>query len=141
MPLDELPGTVYRRALHIVREQARVRECVEKLAHGDLRAVGKLLLASHESSSKLFENSTEKLDTLVKLLTKEDAVYGARLTGGGFGGAVMALCRSDFSEEDARRVAEGFAKVYEIRPCFRGMEIADGARRLEFLNLLPNRRD
>ena len=61
------------------------------LFNDDLKAVGVYLNQSHESSRVNFENSIEELDTLVELLKLQPNVYGARLTGGGFGGAVMAL--------------------------------------------------
>jgi galactokinase len=119
--------TVYRRARHIVEENLRVRDCVAKLAAGDLAGVGRLLLESHRSSSTLFENSIAELDTLVELLDGREAVRGARLTGGGFGGAVMALCGDGFTEESAAAVAAGFAERHGAEPTFRRLEIADGA--------------
>ncbi len=60
------------------------------LRAGDLAAVGRLLTASHRSSQHQFENSTPELDFLVDQLVAAPHVHGARLTGGGFGGAVMA---------------------------------------------------
>lgn len=95
-----------KRAEHVIEENQRVIRCVEALDSGDLDAVGELLFASHESSRRLFENSIPELDTLVELLGERrgEGVIGARLTGGGFGGAAMALTRPDFSEEVARAV-------------------------------------
>ncbi|MGE9289551.1 MAG: galactokinase [Puniceicoccales bacterium] len=124
-----LPAKVLLRARHVIEEHRRVQECVKLLAAGDLEAVGDLLCASHWSSSRQFENSIEELDTLVELLSEEDSVYGARLTGGGFGGAVMALCKESFDESDAQRVAEKFSRKYGAVPKFRGLAIADGAQR------------
>jgi galactokinase len=94
-----------KRAKHIVEEHARVQDTVEALRHGDLATVGRLLTASHRSSQHLFENSTPALDRLVDLLEKHPAVYGARLTGGGFGGAVMALAGDAFTAADAAAIA------------------------------------
>ena len=86
-----LPSVLAKRARHIVEEQARVQETVTALQRGDLAVVGRLLTASHRSSQHLFENSTPALDQLVDLLEQHPAVFGARLTGGGFGGAVVAV--------------------------------------------------
>jgi len=94
-----------KRAQHIVAEHARVQAAVAALEKGDLAAVGRLLTASHRSSQHLFENSTPALDRLVDLLEKHPAVYGARLTGGGFGGAVMALTGDAFTQADAEAIA------------------------------------
>lgn len=89
------------RARHVVEENRRVAACVKALGSGDLERVGDLLFASHASSRDLFENSIPELDTLVELLGERrgDGVVGARLTGGGFGGAVMALLRGPLEAE------------------------------------------
>ena len=101
----KLSPVVARRAQHIVEEHARVGETVAALERGDLAATGQLLTASHRSSQHLFENSTPALDRLVDALEKHPAVFGARLTGGGFGGAVMALTRDAFTAADAQAIA------------------------------------
>src|SRR5688572_12981515 len=110
----KLSPVVAKRARHIVEEHARVGETVGVLQRGDLAAVGKLLTASHRSSQHQFENSTPHLDQLVDTLEKHPAVYGARLTGGGFGGAVMALTRDTFSAQDAGAVANILAHPAEV---------------------------
>lgn len=101
----KLDPVVARRARHIVGEHARVAATVAALESDDLAEVGRLLLASHRSSQHDFENSTPSLDRLVDALGKHPAVYGARLTGGGFGGAVMALTRDTFTAADAEKIA------------------------------------
>lgn len=103
-----LPPVEARRARHVVEEIARVGACVAALRAGDLAAVGGLLTASHRSSQRLFENSTAELDFLVDTLVALPGVCGARLTGGGFGGAVMALAEPGFGEAQARAVADAY---------------------------------
>lgn len=119
-----------KRARHVVEEIARVAATVEALRRGDLPAVGRLLIASHRSSQTLFENSTPELDFLVDTLAPMGRVYGARLTGGGFGGAVMALTASDFGDADANQVAEAYAKKFGARPDVLNTQTADGAKLL-----------
>lgn len=119
-----LPAEQAKRAKHIVEEHARVHETVAALQRGDLSAVGRLLTASHRSSQHLFENSTPALDRLVDLLEKHPAVLGARLTGGGFGGAVMALTRDTFTAADAAAIAAQTAHAPEIIH----LQAADGAK-------------
>jgi len=80
-----------RRARHVVTENARVLACADALASGDLAAAGRLMVASHESLRADFEVSTPELDDLVTRLLAAPGVYGARLTGAGFGGCVVAL--------------------------------------------------
>jgi galactokinase len=122
-----LPPVEFRRAKHVVDEIARVDATVVALCAGDLAAVGKLLTASHRSSQALFENSTPELDFLVDQLAAAPHVFGARLTGGGFGGAVMALTSPDFSEAQAAAVADAYAKKFGSRPEVLRAESGDGA--------------
>jgi galactokinase len=80
-----------RRARHVVTENARVAAAAEALARGDVVAVGRLMAASHASLRDDFDVSTEALDRIVADLVTTPGVFGARLTGAGFGGCVVAL--------------------------------------------------
>jgi galactokinase len=100
---------------------------VTALRRGDLAAVGQLLTASHRSSQRLFENSTAELDVLVDALVATSHVYGARLTGGGFGGAVMALTSAEFGEAEARQVAARYAQRFGASPDILHTQTGDGA--------------
>jgi galactokinase len=117
----------YKRARHVIDEIARVGKATEALRAGDLPAVGRLLLASHRSSHTWFENSTPELDFLVDALEPEKGVYGARLTGGGFGGAVMALTSGAFGDLAARRVADAYLNRFGTRPDVIHTRTEDGA--------------
>jgi len=122
-----MPPAVYRRARHIVEEIARVHETVAALAQADLAAVGRLLSASHRSSRVWFENSTAELDFLVDRLALQPGVYGARLTGGGFGGAVMALTSGAFGPAQAEPVAAAYAERFGLPPQVLHLRTDDGA--------------
>lgn len=124
----KLSETAYKRAKHIIEEIARVAESKHALRTGDLKRVGELLTASHRSSQIQFENSTEELDTLVDALVVTSHVFGARLTGGGFGGAVMALTDGTFSEQQAKSVAAIYARRYGSEPEILHCQTGDGAR-------------
>jgi len=87
--LDD-PATV-KRARHVISENARVRQFAEALARADLDDAGRLMVESHHSLRDDFEVSTPGLDALVADLLAQQGVYGARLTGAGFGGCVVAL--------------------------------------------------
>jgi len=113
----------YHRAHHVISECARVLAVEEALGEGDLKEVGRLLYASHASSRDDFENSIPELDYLVEELRQEDSVWGARLTGGGFGGAVMAVTNDDFDQATAESIAGAYlerfgqpAAVFHTRP-------------------------
>lgn len=113
---QKLSRTTFKRARHVIDEIGRVSGAVSALRAGDLGAVGKLLLASHRSSRTWFENSCPELDFLVDSLEAEAGVYGARLTGGGFGGAAMALTSGVFGEESGQRISDAYLAKFGSRP-------------------------
>jgi galactokinase len=82
-----------RRAQHVISEDSRVREFVDALGHRDLPRAGALMSESHRSLRDDFEVSTPVLDLLVERTCATPGVYGARVTGAGFGGCVVAICR------------------------------------------------
>ncbi|HTB64321.1 MAG TPA: galactokinase [Opitutales bacterium] len=124
----QLTADQYNRALHVTREIERVRQTVAALEKGDLPAVGKLLVASHQSSRELFANSCPELDFLVDHLIKLPGVYGARLTGGGFGGAVMALTTPDFTAEAAEPATAAYTAKFGHAPVVFAARTGPGAR-------------
>ena len=87
----ELPSAVQGRVRHVISENERTLSAAEALTVGDLRMAGNLMAASHASLRDDFEVSCPELDVLVKLAMGVDGVYGARLTGAGFGGCMVAL--------------------------------------------------
>lgn len=122
-----LSPEVFKRARHIVDEIARVGATVAALEAGDLPAVGRLLTASHRSSQRLFENSTPELDFLVDQLVAMPGVHGARLTGGGFGGAVMALASPEFGDNHASVASAAYEGRFAERPDVLHALTGDGA--------------
>ena len=117
----------FKRAVHVINENARVVEMEHALAVGDLAAVGDLLKASHASSRDWFENSCEEIDFLVEELSAQPNVYGARLSGGGFGGIAIALASEAFSEAQAEKVADAFEAKFGKRPKYFQTKIGEGA--------------
>jgi galactokinase len=107
-----LPDPVMRRrARHVVTECDRVRWCAAALRSGDLVDAGRLMYASHVSLAGDFDASTPGLDALVELLQAKPGVYGARMTGAGFGGCVVAL-----SEPGAVDLASLATPAWRVRP-------------------------
>jgi galactokinase len=96
---SELADRIYRRALHITGENERVLEGSTALRKGNIARFGELMFASHESSIVNFENSCPELDQLIEAARKTPGVYGARLSGGGFGGATINLVEKGREEE------------------------------------------
>ena len=122
-----------KRARHIIGEIGRVEKTISALNSGDMETVGHMLTASHRSSQHLFENSTKELDFLVDVLEKTPGVYGARLTGGGFGGAVMALTEDSFGEQAANEVRARYADEFQAQPQIIHLRTADGAEVVDAL--------
>ena len=101
----------YECARHVVSEIRRVAVAERALREDDHRQFGQLMFQSHESSRDLLKNSTPELDTLVELARAHPGCLGARLTGGGFGGATISLV----SYHQAESFMEHRALQYEKR--------------------------
>ena len=102
-----LPPPLDRRARHVVTENQRVLDAV---AAADATAFGALMNASHASLRDDYEVSIGALDTLVGVLQAQPDVFGARLTGAGFGGACVALCRAGTERAVAQKALAAYAK-------------------------------
>jgi len=105
--VEALPEPLGRRARHVITENARVLEGVTALRSGDIRRFGELMLASHRSLRDDYEVSIPALDRLVDLAMQNGAA-GARLTGAGFGGAIVALV----PEQEYERFKAGLSRGY-----------------------------
>lgn len=125
---DQLPEIVERRAAHVVNENARTLMCVDALRAGDMARVGQLINESHFSLSKLFEVSNRELDIMAEIAQREAGCYGARMMGGGFGGAVIALVADSAAEAFAERVAMAYSAATHLRPFIYQAHAADGSR-------------
>ena len=84
--------TVRSRARHVISENERVTTFAQALASNDYRAAGEIMVQSHHSLAHNFDVSTSTINAAVDELSRIPGVYGARMTGGGFGGCVVALC-------------------------------------------------
>lgn len=108
--LQYLPPTLARRARHIVTENQRVLDAVDALRAGDGARLGALFIASHASMRDDYEVSTPDIDTLVTIATADGDVFGARMTGGGFGGAVVLAVHAGTAARVARDVRETYVR-------------------------------
>lgn len=124
---EELGADRLHRALHVVRETARVNDTVAALKSGDTARVGRNLTASHGSSRDWFGNSCAELDFLVAQVAVMPGVYGARLSGGGFGGAIMALTDGSFTEASAAKLVADYEMKFGHKPTIFHTKTGDGA--------------
>lgn len=127
--LTALPDSVGRRVRHVVTEDQRVLAAVEALAAGNYAELGLLMSASHASMRDDYEITESHVDLAAETACAAGAL-GARMTGGGFGGCVLALVRADRAEPVAAAVQAAFAAAGAGAPVtFLGRPSA-GARRL-----------
>jgi galactokinase len=113
---SSLPDTIRRRARHVVTENERVGEFVAACRNGDLNRLGELFIESHRSLQFDYEVSCEELDYLVDTAIAIDGVYGARMTGGGFGGCTVNLVAPAASAMFEREIADKYHARYSVRP-------------------------
>jgi galactokinase len=125
----ELGEERFRRARHVVTENARVLKAVELLRAGELDRLGPLLATSHASLRDDYEVSSPELDTAVEAAVAAGAV-GARMTGAGFGGSAIAMAAADLAGRVGDRVRDAFAAAGFGPPAVEAVTASDGARRL-----------
>jgi galactokinase len=113
-------------ARHVVSENERVAQFVAAMRHRDLAALGRLALESHRSLADDFAVSTPELDLLVSLAV-ESGAYGARLTGAGFGGCVVALVPVAESERMVASVADRYRAETGLEAVAFRVRAVDGA--------------
>jgi galactokinase len=121
--LDRLEGArgqitevVYRRARHVITEDDRVNAFLVASARGDCGEMGRLFVASHRSLQHDYEVSCEELDFLVDTAITLPGVYGARMTGGGFGGCIVALAKPDALDGIEAAITESYQTKYRLTP-------------------------
>jgi galactokinase len=111
-----LPDDVRRRARHVVSENARTLEAAEAMQAGDARRLGRLMNESHVSMREDFEISTAALDAMVEIAQAAAGGHGARMTGGGFGGCVVALVDEVRAEDFLAVVGRSFRARTGLTP-------------------------
>jgi galactokinase len=112
---EKLTEREFQCAYHIVGENHRVVFGDRALREGDIEQFGQYLFQSHESSRDFFKNSITELDTLVDIARTIPGCYGARLTGGGFGGATINLVKEDSADAFMKSLADEYFKRTKIR--------------------------
>ena len=127
---DRLPPIPYRRAEHVVTENARVEAAVAALATGDLDTVGRLFAESHASLRDRFEVSSPELDAMVEIAVSVPGVIAARMTGAGFGGCTVNLVRPDAIDALRTAVETRYPARTGLTPLVLPVDAVDGAGRI-----------
>ncbi len=128
---NDLPEVIYRRCLHVITENDRVKSAAEALRLRDLQTFGQLMYKSHESLRDNYEVSCKELDVMVDLARESKGVYGARMTGGGFGGCTINLVATDAIDQFTRVIKSGYADAIKRDPEVYVCSVADGAERIQ----------
>src|SRR5271169_4828059 len=123
-----MPDIIRRRCRHVISEKTRVLDAAGALKQNDLERFGKLMAESHASLRDDYEVSCEELDLMVELARKCRGVYGARMTGGGFGGCTVNLVDRDVVDEFEVSVTQGYQQATRLLPEIYVCTAADGAR-------------
>jgi galactokinase len=123
-----LDDVTFRRVRHVITENQRVLDTVAALQASGPHAIGKLMYSSHESMRDDFEISVDELDTAVEIALRHGAV-GARMTGGGFGGAAIALTPIEKIGEVSLSVLAEFEALGYAKPDIFAVSAAQGAKR------------
>ena len=123
----EMPGLLYNRCLHVVGENERVVDGAQRLAARDLAAFGALMRESHRSMRDLYEISCREVDVMVEAAEDLPGCYGARMTGGGFGGCTVNLVAAESASAFVAAISERYQKATGIRPDVYVCCAADGA--------------
>jgi galactokinase len=111
-----LPEPLNRRARHVITENARVLAAVDAMQRNDLARLGALFNASHDSQREDYQVSIPEIDLLVELARADERVYGARLTGGGFGGSIVLLAHGGTGRTCAERLTSAYAARTGCKP-------------------------
>jgi len=126
---DRMPELLYRRARHVVSENSRVQQAAKALKEGQSAPLGELLFSSHASLRDLYEVSTPELDFLVDWGRRHGA-FGARLIGGGFGGATLHLVSSSESDAYSREILVAYEQQFEKQGSVWEVQPSPGAKAL-----------
>jgi len=106
-----LPERVFRRCRHVVSENIRVLDAAAALEAGEMERLGRLMGESHRSLRNDYQVSCPELDLMVEIASEIDGVFGARMTGGGFGGCTVNLVRADAVERFKAEVAARYERL------------------------------
>ena len=124
---DTLPEPVRSRCRHVVTENERTLAAADSLQNSDLETAGQLMFLSHRSLRDDYDVSCPELDRLVDSAAKIEGVYGARMTGGGFGGCTVNLLARDSFDEFSEKLSRDYAEAFGFEPEIFLFQAADGA--------------
>lgn len=124
---NRLSDVIYKRVRHVVTENDRVKKSASALKTGDIAEFGRLMADSHRSLRDDYEVSTSELDLMVELANCQKGVYGARMTGGGFGGCTINLVDAAHAQEVQQTLEQDYEARTGLSPTILICEASHGA--------------
>jgi galactokinase len=123
----EMPEEIFRRCLHVVTEDERVLAAAASLRGGDFHKFGRIMHDAHASMRDNYAASCVETDLLVELAARQPGCFGARITGGGFGGCTINLVAADHADNFVRKVRAGYEEATGIQAEIYLSRASDGA--------------
>jgi len=130
--VGDLDATLEKRARHIIYENKRVEMGAEALESGNIAAFGEMMSLTHESCMRFFENSCDEVDTLALTAIAHEGVYGAKLSGGGWGGCAAIVHHPEVTDSLCAALTGAFAAKFGREPSLLPTSAAQGAESFRF---------
>lgn len=127
---NTMNNVLYRRCDYVIKENTRVTEACQALAHNNIAQFGQLLFESHQGLRDDYQVSCEELDELVKIASEIDGVAGARMMGGGFGGCTINLVHNDATADFINAVDQRYYHKYHKSSQIMTTRVSTGAHRV-----------
>jgi galactokinase len=127
---SELSEVAFKRARHIVTENARVLEAIKMMRNGNVKRLGELFNASHNSLRDDFEVTNDALNIMVECAREQSSCFGARMTGAGFGGCAVALVKGEEAEAFSQAVSTEYRQRSGLDASVYVCKASEGASRL-----------
>ncbi len=131
---EKIGDKVFDRCKYVVEEIKRTKEAAKLLQQNNLIEFGKLMFATHEGLSKLYEVSCKELDFLVRQAKENESVIGSRQMGGGFGGCTINIIKEESVKDFLSQILPAYKKQFNIDAEFYEVNVVDGAHEIEFNN-------
>ena len=127
---EEMGEVVYQRCLYVVEEILRTKKAATLLKNNDIEGFGKLMFQTHHGLQHLYSVSCPELDFLVDFASKKEAVIGARLMGGGFGGCTINIIKNSGKENFLKEIASAYKDAFNIDAEIYEVKLMDGTHKV-----------
>jgi len=128
---ERLSDVLHKRARHVITENIRTEKAYEFLQKNDYKMVGELMIASNLSLQFDYEVTCPEIDLLIELTQQHNEILGARMTGGGFGGCIIALVETAQAENVGNKIAKDYFERTQIMATVIISRPAGGARNIK----------